>query len=184
MIREQRFKVTDAKVLWDGGIMSNTPLTQLLRLHRQYWLKVKGLKDTVPKLEIGIVNVHPVKEDTIPWDHDGVINRNSDITYSDRTQREQEALLLVSDYVDLARELIRIAKAHGAKDDVINNLLNSNTMNHGLAMIPRKYSDILVGRFEIGNVLRINRKNNENTISNKIFDFSTKTINQLRESGS
>jgi len=51
-------------------------------------------------------------------------------------------------------------------------------MNHGLAMIPRKYSDILVGQFEI------NRKNDENTISNKIFDFSTKTINQLRESGS
>ena len=45
--------------------MSNTPLTQLVRLHRQYWLKVKGLRDTVPKLEIGIVNVHPVKEDTI-----------------------------------------------------------------------------------------------------------------------
>jgi len=27
-------------------------------------------------------------------------------------------------------------------------------MNHGLAMIPRKYSDILVGQFEIGNVVR------------------------------
>ena len=56
-------------------------------------------------------------------------------------------------------------------------------MNHGLAMIPRKYSDILVGQFEIGNVVRINRKNDENTISNKIFDFSPKTIKQLRESG-
>lgn len=171
------------RYFWDGGIMSNTPLTQLVRLHRQYWLKVKGLRNTVPKLEIGIINVHPVKQDTIPWDHDGVINRNADITYSDRTQREQEALLLVSDYVDLARELIKIAKDHGAKEDVLNNLLNSNTMNHGLSMIPRKYSDILVGQFEIGNVVRINRKNDENTISNKIFDFSSKTINQLRESG-
>jgi len=171
------------RYFWDGGIMSNTPLTQLVKLHRQYWLKVKGLRDTVPKLEIGIVNVHPVRQDTIPWDHDGVINRNSDITYSDRTQREQEALLLVSDYVDLARELIKIAKDRWAKDDVINNLLNGKTMNHGLAMKPRKYSDILVGQFEIGNVVRINRKNDENTISNKIFDFSTKTINHLRESG-
>ena len=118
--------------------MSNTPLTQLVRLHRLYWLKVKGLRDTVPKLEIGIVNVHPVKEDTIPWNHDGVINRNNDISFTDRTQREQEALLLISDYVDLARELIKIAKNHGAKDDIINNLLNSKTMNHGLAMIPSK----------------------------------------------
>ena len=168
---------------WDGGIMSNTPLTQLVRLHRLYWLKVKGLRDTVPKLEIGIVNVHPVKQDTIPWDHDGVINRNNDITFSDRTEREQQALLLVSDYVDLARELIKIAKDHGAKDDVINNLLNKKTMNHGMAIKPRKYSDILVGQFEIGKVIRINRKNDENTISDKIFDFSYKTIRQLRESG-
>ena len=171
------------RYFWDGGIMSNTPLTQLVRLHRLYWLKVKGLRDTVPKLEIGIVNVHPVKQDTIPWDHDGVINRNSDITFSDKTEREQQALLLVSDYVDLARELIKIAKDHGAKDDVINNLLNKKTMNHGMAIKPRKYSDILVGQFEIGKVIRINRKNDENTISDKIFDFSYKTIRQLRESG-
>jgi NTE family protein len=168
---------------WDGGIMSNTPLTQLVRLHRLYWLKVKGLRDTVPRLEIGIVNVHPVKQDTIPWDHDGVINRNNDITFSDRTEREQQALLLVSDYVHLARELIKIAKDHGAKEDVINNLLNRKTMNHGMAIKPRKYSDILVGQFEIGKVIRINRKNDENTISDKIFDFSYKTIRQLRESG-
>ncbi len=171
------------RYFWDGGIMSNTPLTQLVRLHRLYWLKVKGLRDTVPKLEIGIVNVHPVKQDTIPWDHDGVINRNNDITFSDRTEREQQALLLVSDYVDLARELIKLAKDHGTKDDVINNLLNKKTMNHGMAIKPRKYSDILVGQFEIGKVIRINRKNDENTISDKVFDFSYKTIRQLRESG-
>jgi hypothetical protein len=40
----------------------------------------------------------------------------------------------VSDYVDLARELIKIAKDCGAKDDLINKLLNSNTMNHGQAI--------------------------------------------------
>ena len=56
-------------------------------------------------------------------------------------------------------------------------------MNHGIAIKPRKYSDILVGQFEIEKVVRINRKNDEHTISNKIFDFSPKTINHLRESG-
>jgi NTE family protein len=124
----------NTRYFWNGGIMRNTPLTEVVRLHRLYWLKVKGLKDNVPRLEIGIVNVHPAKQDTIPWDHDGIINRNNDITFSDRTEREQEALLLVSDYVDLSRELIKIAKDHGAKDDVINNLLNTKTMNHGLAI--------------------------------------------------
>ena len=56
-------------------------------------------------------------------------------------------------------------------------------MNHGMAIKARKYSDILVGQFEIGKVIRINHKNDENTISDKIFDFSYKTIRQLRESG-
>jgi hypothetical protein len=116
-------------------------------------------------------------------DHDGVINRNNDITFSDRTEREQQALLLVSDYVDLARGLINIAKNHGAKENIINDLLNSKTMNHGLAMKPRKYSDILVGQFEIGNIIRVNRKNDQHTISDKVFDFSRKTIKELRESG-
>jgi NTE family protein len=144
---------------------------------------VKGLKDTVPRLGIGIVNVHPTKQDIIPWDRDGIINRNNDITFSDRTEREQQALLLASDYVDLARKLIKIAKDHGVKDQIINDLLNNKTMNHGLAVKPRKYSDILVGQCEIGSIIRVNRKNDEHTISNKTFDFSRKTINELRESG-
>jgi NTE family protein len=171
------------RYFWDGGIMSNTPLTQLVTLHRLYWLKVKGLKDNVPKLGIGIINVHPSKQDIIPWDHDGIINRKDDIAFSDRTEREQQALLLASDHVDVARKLIKIAKDHGVKDQIIIDLLNSKTMNHGLAVKPRKYSDILVGQLEIGCIIRVNRKNDENTISNKTFDFSRKTINELRESG-
>ena len=27
---------------WDGGMMSNTPLTEVVRLNREYWLKTKG----------------------------------------------------------------------------------------------------------------------------------------------
>jgi NTE family protein len=41
-------------------------------------------------------------------------------------------------------------------------------------MIPRKYSDIVEAEFEIEKVVRINRKNDEYTISNKVLDFSSK----------
>src|SRR3954453_11828525 len=153
------------RYFWDGGIMSNTPLMQVMILHRRYWLKRRGFEHTVPRLNIGIVNVHPTKQDTIPWDRDGVVNRREDITYSDRTYSDQQALLLVSDYVDLARELIKVAKDHGVKDDVINSLLDRKTMNHGLAFRSRKYSDIIIGQYEIGKIIRINRKNDEHTIS-------------------
>ncbi len=124
-----------------------------------------------------------MKQDKISWDHDGVLSRTIDIILSDRTQRDQEAFLLISDYVDLTKKLIKIAKDHGAKDDIINSLLNSDTKNHGLEMIPRKYLDIVEGEFEIEKVVRINRKNDENTISFKILDFSSETIRQLRENG-
>ena len=92
-------------------------------------------------------------------------------------------MLLVSDYVDLTRELIKVAKNHGIRDDIINSLLDRKTINHGLAIRSRKYSDIVEGQFEIGDVVRINRRSDQYTISNKIFDFSSKTINQLKESG-
>ena len=56
-------------------------------------------------------------------------------------------------------------------------------MNHGITIRPRKYSEIIEGQYEIGKVIRVNRKSDQYTISNKIFDFSSKTIKQLRESG-
>jgi NTE family protein len=171
------------RYFWDGGIMSNTPLKQVVLLHRQYWVKRKDFKDTVPRLNIFIVNVHPLKQDLIPQDHDGVINRNNDITFSDRTDSDQQTILIVSDLVDLARQLIKVAKDLGVKDEIINNLLERKTMNHSMEIKPRKYSDIVLGQYEIGRVIRVNRKNDQYTVSNKIFDFSSKTIKQLRESG-
>jgi NTE family protein len=168
---------------WDGGLLSNTPLTQVMLLHRNYWFRVKGLADSVPDLEVAVVNVHPGKEEIIPRDHDGVVNRNSDITFSDKTSNDEESLLLVSDYVDLARELIKIAKDNGVKDEIIDDLLDKRTMYHGRVLRPRTFRDILAGMFYIDRMMRINRKNDENTISNKIFDFSHKTIKHLIESG-
>jgi NTE family protein len=89
--------------------MSNTPLMQLVLLHRHYWWKVRGLKDTAPRLGICVINLHPKKQSEIPTDRDGVINRNNDITFSDRLYQEEAVLLLISDYVDLVRSLIKVA---------------------------------------------------------------------------
>jgi predicted acylesterase/phospholipase RssA len=73
----------EMRYFWDGGLMTNTPLMQLVVMHRNYWYKIRGLKDTVPRLGICIINLHPKRQADIPTDRDGVINRNSDITFSD-----------------------------------------------------------------------------------------------------
>jgi NTE family protein len=168
---------------WDGGLLTNTPLTQLVILHRDYWYKIRGLKDKVPALTVGVINVHPTRQTEIPTDHDGVVNRNNDITFSDRSQRDEEVLLLVSDYIELVRDLIRIAKEAGAKDKVITDLLNQRTKYHGLSWRPRLNKEIVEGRFDIDKIIRIERKNDEHNISDKTFDFSSGTIAQLLENG-
>ena len=43
--------------------------------------------------------------------------------------------------------------------------------------------DILEGRFQIDDIIQVNRKNDEHTISNKIFDFSIETIQLLLKQG-
>jgi NTE family protein len=173
----------ETRKFWDGGLMSNTPLSQLVILHRQYWYLVRGLKDKVPTLRVCIFNVHPTKQKQIPTDHDGVVNRNADITFSDRTYKDQEILLLISDYVDLVRDLIEAAKENKVKDQVINDLLDKKTRYHGKEWKPRRYRDILEGRFDVDTIVRIERKTDENTIADKTFDFSDGTIRQLLKDG-
>jgi NTE family protein len=168
---------------WDGGLMTNTPLMQLVLLHRSYWYRVRGLKDAVPRLGVCVINLHPKKQAEIPTDRDGVINRNSDITFSDRTDREKVMLLLISDYVDLVKALIKMAKEHGVEDDLINNLLNQKTKFHGEFLRSGRFQDIIEGQFQIDEIIRVDRKNDKHTISNKTFDFSSKSIKLLLEQG-
>ncbi|MFL6315444.1 MAG: patatin-like phospholipase family protein [Nitrososphaeraceae archaeon] len=168
---------------WDGGMLYNTPLTQLVLLHRNYWYRIRGLKDKVPNLNVCVINVHPTTQREIPIDHDGLIDRKNDITFSDRSHKDEEVLLLVSDYIELVRELIRVAKEVGAKDKVITNLLNQRTKYHGMNLRPRLYKEIVEGRFDINQIVRIERKNDEHTISDKTFDFSSETIAQLLKDG-
>lgn len=174
---------TEIRYFWDGGLLSNTPLMQLVALHRQYWYGVRGLKDSIPRLGVCIVNLHPKKQLDIPNDRDGVINRNNDIIYSDRTHQEEDVLLLASDYIDIVRALINVAKDHGIKDIIIKNLLNQKTRYHGEILKVRRFMDIIEGRFQIDEIVNVNRKNDEHTISNKSFDFSVGTIKQLLELG-
>lgn len=39
----------ETRYFWDGGILTNTPLMQVVMAHRQYWYFGKKVKDAVPK---------------------------------------------------------------------------------------------------------------------------------------
>jgi predicted acylesterase/phospholipase RssA len=173
------------RYFWDGGLLANTPLAQLIILHRRFWYKIKGLKESVPKLGVLLINLHPSRIDKIPWDFDGVVNRNIDITFADKSEREQNVLLLLSDVVTLNKKLIDIAKSHGVKQNVIDDLLDTFPESHGKlhGIESMKYRNMIEGQLNIGEVIRIERKHTENETSKKIFDFSSNTIKQLHQNG-
>ena len=62
----------------DGGLLSNTPLREVLQAHQEYWNNIEN-KDKIPDLDIYLINVHPPKIDfsQIPEDHDGVKDRKT-----------------------------------------------------------------------------------------------------------
>jgi hypothetical protein len=89
----------------------------------------------------------------------------------------------MADYINMVRELIKIAGDHGVKKDVIESFLDKQAHSKHRTEKPRKYRDLIEGQFAIDKIVRIDRKNDPNTISNKIFDFSYGTLNDLRKAG-
>lgn len=51
-------KEIDGRKFWDGGLLSNTPLREILQSQKKYSVNVEN-KDETPDLDIYIVNVHP-----------------------------------------------------------------------------------------------------------------------------
>lgn len=77
---------------WDGGLLSNTPLRELLQSHRDYWVNVEG-KEKAPDLDVYLVNVHTPKIpiEAIPKYYDEVEDRTNDIIFGDRSSRYDDS---------------------------------------------------------------------------------------------
>ena len=81
--------ITNMRFFWDGGLLANTPLRQTAIAHRDYWLKVRKLEGDIPTLKFAIINLHPAKQEYVPHDYDGVLDRKNDIIYHDRTEFDE-----------------------------------------------------------------------------------------------
>ena len=189
---------------WDGGLLSNTPLRELIGEHILFWEKKLGIDDSsefldeiweeegervenklkIPDLDVYIVNLWPPKEYDIPKnDHDVIKDRKNDITYHDKTEYDQKVATFVTDYIDLSWELIKLAKKNNLPKEDIKKILEKRAKSRQRSGKARKYEDLVTGRFDMRRVVRIERKDDRNTISNKSFDFSSDTIQQLIEKG-
>jgi NTE family protein len=107
--------------LWDGGLLSNTPLTELLQAHYYYYYenkveemagpgseKWRDLTDddwkkiSVPDIkEVYLINVNPKGQNSRPSDHDNALSRCLDISLSDKTRIVQSTLQDIGDFIDI-----------------------------------------------------------------------------------
>ena len=175
---------TSLRSFWDGGLLANTPLRQTIMAHRDYWFRVKKLEHGIPRLRYGIINLHPAKQDYLPSDYDGVVDRRNDIIYHDRTLFDENMAILLSDFAIFAESLIKLAEEKGVSKDELQKIFDQKT--RGIYLVTGKqirYDDLLKGRVDVDFVVRLERKNDNHTISNKTFDFSKTTIRQLIKDG-
>lgn len=87
-LRSSVYEVQQRK-FWDGGLMNNTPLINTIQKHRDYWYYMRGIANNIPSLGIVIINLHPSAQGEISLYPDGVLNRNNDIIFSDRSATEE-----------------------------------------------------------------------------------------------
>jgi NTE family protein len=198
----------ETRYFWDGGLLSNTPLRELISEHILFWknrLKIdpKELsadkwsenqsKWKIPDLEAYVVSVWPSKEDkhSIPLsDYDLTKDRKNDITHHDKTEYDEKAATIVTDYINFIEKMgnLVIKKIKGSKDssqlmEEFNDILNTPAKSTQRTGAKRTYKDLAVGRFALNQVVRIERTDDPHTISNKWFDFSYSTISQLIQQG-
>jgi NTE family protein len=67
--------MNEVRFFWDGGLLANTPLRQTVFGHTYYWQRVRKVEEDIPKLKFGIINLHPIKQECLPSDYDGVVDR-------------------------------------------------------------------------------------------------------------
>lgn len=184
------------RYFWDGQLLSNTPLRELIGEHKKYWesvlnpdvLKKEVLtgetqEQKVPDLEVYIANLWPSEEHDIPQDHDLVVDRKNDLLYHDKTKYDEKVAEFITDYIDLTKSLIKLAKQKGATDKEIKHILELPGKSSFRTGKPRRYEELLKGRFAISNVVRIERKDDPDAISQKWADYSSGSINKLFDQG-
>lgn len=193
----QQNNLKNYRRFWDGGMLSNTPLRELIQSHQDYWKDIENAK-YIPALEVYIVDVWPWMREkegqyAIHSDYDSVIERKNELTYQDKTQYEETVANIVSDYFNFVtqtknlldeaiNQISDVSKKNMLKKN-LDHILNTKAKSTHRTGESRRYSDLLERKFDIIKVVRIERSLDPNDVSNKWCDFSDGTISELFKRG-
>jgi NTE family protein len=189
------YEEIDRRKFWDGGILSNTPIRELIQAHKDFWEYKIGSKQlensileeasfNVPDLEIYIVNLWHSNDNVAPSDPDGMTERHRDIKSHDQYYVKESILL--THYTHLIKDLIQLGVSKNNNYELkknINKILQNYTASIDSTETPKKYLDIIRSQFEITRIESIERRDDNDTISAKDGDFTSETVNKLIKDG-
>ena len=94
--------------------------------HRRYWHYVR--KSNPPLLRACIVNVHPIRQDTLPSNYDALVDRKNDLTYHDRTLFDERMVTMLTDYLDIIERLVKLAQANGVAKASLDEIFKEQAL--------------------------------------------------------
>jgi NTE family protein len=118
-----------------------------------------------------------LKQRPISFDLDFVESRKRDLLLGNKTDYDEQVANVVTDYVDLAKQL------ESATNEEINYILDRYASSNNTIGKTRQYKELLRGRFRITKVVRIDLKDDGNDVETNIFDYSRTTIEKLMQDG-
>lgn len=143
----------DGRHYWDGGIVTNTPLNQVIEL-----CGLSGKK-------VYIVNLYS-KERALPRNMLEVLSRKDEIFYSEKVRSEMQTIELLDNFKKLVEELMGRLEPEAA-EQIMHRPLYINTM----------------GYYPPLSIVRITHEGPKWELPSKDFDFSRRSILMHVEEG-
>ena len=159
-----RWTEKDGRYLWDGSLLTNTPMMEVMRA------------SPMKNKKFYIVDVFPRQQKEIPNSMMGVLHRARDIIFMDKTDRNVEMLKVNEKYLNLLKNIYSIIYSEDAQVDQktkdklkeLDPEYHSLTQKHGAA---------------ITDVIRIGKKEDDLHYLFEDADFSTYRIKKLIAEG-
>lgn len=151
----------DGKYLWDGALLSNTPLREVI--------------DSSPKRDkkVYIVNLFPHHQEELPENLLDIWHRARDIMHTDKTDSNVRMSKVISKYLLMLREM----------HDIISNAQLNEDLHQRFTKLEPEYHKIADARGAIiDEIIRIERTEHTHYLFEDA-DFSLATIKKLIKQG-